>query len=227
MERRPASLTESRTESRTEPLRLAELFELDSSELASAEPRDLGSEGSQTPAEELPGEARADRPLLVQLGLDLARTALVGTFVYLFFFHLSVVRGSSMAPGIEDGDRILIEPWSYLWGDVERGDIVVLRYPLDPSVDYIKRVVGLPGDTITMADGHVWVNGELVEEPYVERIDHTSYVSTEVGTGAYFVLGDNRPRSSDSREFGLVPASYLRGRVDLRLWPLSRAGFLR
>ena len=88
------------------------------------------------------------------------------------------------------------------------------------------------GDRLGAADAmEMWskahVNGELVKEPYVQEVDHTSYVSTVVGPSAYFVLGDNRPRSSDSREFGLVPASYLRGRVDLRLWPLSRAGFLQ
>ena len=132
-----------------------------------------------------------------------------------------------MAPGIQDGDRILIEPWSYLFGEVDRGDVVVLRYPLDPSVDYIKRVVGLPGDTVTMADGHVWVNGVLYEEPYVTNVDKSSYVSCVVGPESFFVLGDNRPRSSDSREFGLVPAGYLRGRVDVRLWPIPRAGWIR
>ena len=145
---------------------------------------------------------------------------------YAVFFNLSVVRGNSMAPGIHDGDRILIEPWSYMFGGVERGDVVVLRYPLDPQVDYIKRVIGLPGDLVTLAGGHVWVNGELLEEPYIAEPDDESYLSTRVKPGQYFVLGDNRPRSSDSREFGQVPAEYVRGRVDLRLWPLDRLGLI-
>ena len=132
-----------------------------------------------------------------------------------------------MAPGIQDGDRILIEPWSYLLHEAERGDVVVLRYPLDPTVDYIKRIIGVPGDRVTLADGHVWVNGELLSEPYVGDIDRTSYLSLVVEEGRYFVLGDNRPRSSDSREFGLVPADHIRGRVDLRLWPLERVGLIR
>jgi signal peptidase I len=157
---------------------------------------------------------------------DFLRIVAAGLLAYTLFFHLSVVRGSSMSPSIEDGDRILIEPWSYLLGEVERGDVVVLRYPLDPSVDYIKRVIGLPGDRVTLANGFVWVNGELLDEPYVGSCDRTSYGSLVVEPGHYFVLGDNRPRSSDSREFGLVPWEYLRGRVDLRLWPLSRAGII-
>lgn len=159
--------------------------------------------------------------------MDGVRVVAVSLVLYVLFFNLSVVRGSSMAPGIHDGDRILVEPWSYLVGDVSRGDVVVLQYPLDPRVDYIKRVIGVPGDHVVLADGYVWVNGELLTEPYVDDVDHSSYTSCIVDEGHVFVLGDNRPRSSDSREFGLVPVTFLRGRVDLRLWPLSRAGWIR
>ncbi|MSR60957.1 MAG: signal peptidase I [Planctomycetes bacterium] len=146
---------------------------------------------------------------------------------YSLFFNLSVVRGSSMTPGIQDGDRILVEPWSYLLGPVERGDVIVLRYPLDPEIDYIKRVIGLPGDQVTLARGEVWVNGVRLDEPYIAAVDVTSTLSTVVEPRNYFVLGDNRPRSSDSREFGLVPEANVRGRVDLRLWPLERAGLIQ
>jgi signal peptidase I len=132
-----------------------------------------------------------------------------------------------MTPGIQDGDRILVEPWSYLLGPVERGDVIVLRYPKDPEIDYIKRVIGLPGDQITLARGEVWVNGQRIFEPYVAEVDPSSTLSIVVDEGNYFVLGDNRPRSSDSREFGCVPEEYVRGRVDLRLWPLARAGLIQ
>jgi len=151
----------------------------------------------------------------------------VGLFAYLLTFNLSVVRGSSMAPGIRDGDRILIDQLSYLLGEVERGDIVVLRYPLDPSLDYIKRVVGLPGDELLIAGGEVWVNGERLREDYLEETDLHTRLRVVVSEGHYFVLGDNRPHSSDSREFGEVPAELVRGKVDVRLWPPSRAGLLR
>ncbi len=154
--------------------------------------------------------------------------ALVAVFLlYCVLFNLSVVRGSSMAPGIQDGDRILVEPWSYTVEDVERGDVIVMRYPLDPSVDYIKRVIGLPGDEVFVCNGMVWVDGELLPEPYVEFSGIESPMLFTVRDEHFFVLGDNRPRSSDSREFGLVPAAYVRGRVDLRLWPLSRIGLVR
>ena len=181
-----------------------------------------------------PDELPSTRPAARGYGKTAWTVALAGlrTFasvvvLYTLFFHLSVVRGSSMAPGIQDGDRILVEPWSYMLASARRGDVVVLRYPLDPAVDYIKRVIGLPGDRVTLAGGHVWVNGELLAEPYVTSVDQSSYLSVIVQPGHYFVLGDNRPRSSDSREFGQVSAEHVRGRVDVRLWPPSRAGWVR
>jgi signal peptidase I len=161
----------------------------------------------------------------LQTALLGGRMAVVALLVWLLLFQVSVVRGSSMTPGIVDGDRILIEPWSYWMGAVRRGDVVVLRYPVDPSVDYIKRVVGLPGDLVAMAGGRVWVNGTLLDEPYAIS-DPLTWQVEHVRDGHYFVLGDNRPRSADSREFGQVAAELLRGRVDLRVWPPRRAGIL-
>jgi len=148
----------------------------------------------------------------------------VGLVAYVFAFNLSVVRGSSMAPGIHDGDRILIDQFSYLFTDVDRGDIVVLQYPLDPSLDYIKRVVGLPGDEVVMSRGQLWINGERLEEAYLREADPYTRIKTEVAPGHFFVLGDNRLHSSDSREFGQVHEDLVRGKVNLRLWPLGRIG---
>jgi signal peptidase I len=144
-------------------------------------------------------------------------------------FNFSEVRGGSMMPGIQDRDRILVDHVSYLFAPVERGDVVVLRYPMNPSLDYVKRVVGLPGDRVQIFDGLVWVNGDLLPEPYVDpdANDPYSFVDTTVEEDCYFVLGDNRIRSSDSREFGQVPHEYLRGKVRVRLWPLMRAGMIR
>ena len=134
---------------------------------------------------------------------------------YALLFHVSVVRGSSMTPGIVDGDRILVDHLSYVLGDVRRGDVAVLRCPVDPNLDYIKRVIAVPGDRVRIEGGVVWVNGAPVAEPYVVAPEH------------FFVLGDNREHSADSREFGQVPRKLLRGRVDLRVWPPERAGAVR
>jgi len=171
-------------------------------------------------AQPLPGMRRR----MLKFGLHGLRATAVVFGLYALLFHVSVVRGNSMAPSIHDGDRILVAPWTLYLGAVDRGDVVVLRYPLDPRLDYIKSVVGLPGDEILLVQGRLWVNGEEVLEPYVSEQDDESFVRTSVLPGHFFVLGDNRRRSSDSREFGQVPVDNLRGIVDLCLWPISRAG---
>ncbi len=144
-------------------------------------------------------------------------------------FNYSEVRGASMRPGIHDRDRILVDHVSYSFMDVERGDVIVLRYPLDPSLDYIKRVVALPGDEVVIQFGGLWVNGQPVAQPYVDvkSLDPSTTLRTTVQEGHYFVLGDNRIRSSDSREFGQVKKSLVRGKVRFRIWPLDRAGLIR
>ena len=160
-------------------------------------------------------------PQVLSSMLQVGALALV---TYLCLFNFSIVRGSSMAPRIHDGDRILIDHFSYMMAPVERGDIVVLKYPLDPTVAYIKRVIGLPGDHVVLEEGRVFVNGTPLEEPYVDDPDAYSDVDVEVLPAHYFVLGDNRRRSCDSREFGQVPGDYVRGKVDLRVWPPARFG---
>ena len=151
---------------------------------------------------------------------------LFGLISYVFLFNLSVVRGSSMAPGITDGDRILIETWSHQLEDLDRGDVVVLSSPVEPGVDYIKRVIGLPGDEILIAEGNVWVNGEQLDEDYAVPQDAGLFQWTRVLDGHLYVMGDNRPHSSDSREFGQVAEELLQGRVRLRVWPLGSVGLL-
>lgn len=155
-----------------------------------------------------------------------AKVAAISLLSYAMMFNFSVVRGSSMSPGIHDGDRILVDHLSYVFGEVRRGDIVVLQYPLDPSLDYIKRVIGLPGDVVRIDSGRVHVNGVLLDEPYIAEQDPRAQIEARVEPDHFYVLGDNRAHSSDSREFGQVPRANLRGRVDLRVWPLERVGTL-
>jgi len=164
---------------------------------------------------------RALRRLLAALKLGAVLLVLYG-----LVFNFSVVRGSSMSPGIHDGDRILVNHLTYLLQSVHRGDIVVLRYPLDPRLDYIKRVIGLPGDLVRIHAGFVSVNGEVLEEPYISEPDPRGELVMRVEPEHYFVMGDNRPHSSDSREFGLVPRENLVGKVDLCIWPPARVGVL-
>lgn len=144
-------------------------------------------------------------------------------------FHISEVRGSSMFPGIQHSDHIVVDEVLHHVFPVQRGDVVVMEYPLDRSLDYVKRVIGLPGDEIVIALGELWVNGVHQDEPYLESAsrDRSSFDHCVVQAGHFFVLGDNRLRSSDSREFGQVPFDCLRGTVRAKLWPFSRLGWVR
>jgi signal peptidase I len=188
-----------------------------------ASPVPEGTEGLDGLDVRRPRRARRRAGAALWTGLQLGSVLCAASLL----FHFSIVRGSSMAPGIHDGDRIVVDHLAYLVGGVGRGDVVVLRYPLDPSVDYIKRVIGLPGDEVLIENGRVHVNGAQIEEPYAAEPDPRSSISLRVEPGTYFVLGDNRRHSADSREFGLVPAENLVGKVDLRVWPPERAGFVR
>lgn len=178
------------------------------------------------PARPVPPPSGGVLQMLVAVG---SKVMIVMALAWGLAFNFSEVRGSSMEPGIHDRDRILVDQMSYVFADVSRGDVVVLQYPLDPSLDYIKRVVGLPGDEIVIARGQVFINGVVLTEPYVAAasIEPWTAMKTTVRVGHYFVLGDNRRRSSDSREFGQVPAEYLRGKVRLRLWPMERIGLIQ
>mgnify|MGYP001566133680 CR=1 FL=1 len=121
-------------------------------------------------------------------------------------------------------------PFVDVWKDEEmlfpfhpprRGDIVVFHFPRDPTRDYVKRVIGLPGETVSMTRGEVFIDGDLLDEPYLMRRDSDNMPSTLVPPDSYFVMGDNRPGSSDSRNWGPVPLDNMVGKVSLRYWPFS------
>ena len=153
---------------------------------------------------------------------DLCRSALVLAALHIFVFNFSLVRGSSMQPNIHDGDRLVVDKVSYALGDVDRFDVVILACPKDPRVDYVKRVVGLPGDRITFVDGTLHVNEMPVLEPFAHVDDSECHGSWTVPDGKYFVVGDNRPVSSDSREGWFVARDFIRGKVRACFWPVSR-----
>jgi len=159
---------------------------------------------------------------------DLFISIAVSSFIILFVYQPVKVEGGSMEPGLEDQERIFINKLVYRWENVERGDIVVFRYPRDPRKSFIKRVIALPGDTVRISFGHVYVNGKPVDEPYVpeEFLDTKSYPETVVPENTYFVLGDHRSMSNDSRDFGPVPRSHIYGRAVFGYWPVEKLGLL-
>jgi signal peptidase I len=133
-----------------------------------------------------------------------------------------------MLPGLQDQERIFINKFIYRMEPIEHGDIVVFRYPIEPSKSYIKRVIGLPGDRVRIADGRVYVNDELLTENYVppSYFDSRSYREVVVPHDAFFVLGDHRLMSNDSREFGFVNQEFIYGKAVFVYWPMDKMGTL-
>lgn len=185
---------------------------------------DLLTRAEATPAAAPPatGPRTTRRHRRLRFALDVALGALAMVLVHLFVVQVSVVKGSSMEPCLHDGDRLVVDRIAYTMADVQRGDVVVLRYPRNPAVDFVKRVVGLPGDRIGMLQGTLFVNGEP-HDGYGCIHDQQDLPESTVPPQHYFVLGDNRPISCDSRDFGLVAEALLKGRVRARFWPLADA----
>jgi signal peptidase I len=165
---------------------------------------------------------------------DLVFALMIAALVVIFMVQPVKVEGTSMLPRLHDGERIFVNKLiyydEYRWAPkIERGDIVVFWFPDDPSKSYIKRVIGLPLDTVEIREGMVRVNGRELEEKYLDsrlNLSHRSQTPVYVRPNYYFVMGDNRDNSSDSRIWGLVPKKYIYGKALLRYWPLSAASVI-
>lgn len=159
---------------------------------------------------------------------DLMLSVLIAVLVIMFLYRPVRVEGTSMMPTLYDQERLFINQFSYKFGlgDIKRGDTVVFIAPEDDTKSYIKRVIGLPGDTVEVDDGYVLVNGKKLVENYVppDFRDDRSYSPRVVPTDEYFVLGDHRSSSNDSRAWGFVPRNYIYGKAVFVFWPLSRIG---
>jgi signal peptidase I len=160
------------------------------------------------------------RDLLIAIGLALV--------IIVFLYQPVKVEGTSMAPLLSDQERIFINKFVYRFEAIHRGDVVVFWYPLDRSKSFIKRVIALPGETVTIRQGVVTVNGTVVPEPYVppQYEDVSDYGPTRVPADSYFVMGDHRISSNDSRVFGPVPSQFIYGRAVFAYWPVDHFGSL-
>ncbi|HEY7697314.1 MAG TPA: signal peptidase I [Vicinamibacteria bacterium] len=182
---------------------------------------------SAAPAVAAPSAAKSGRfQSLVDLLHDLAIAVVVCVLLITYVVQAFKVQGTSMSPELQDGERILVNKFLYYFGDIQRGDVVVFWYPEDPQLSFIKRVVALPGETVEIRSGRVFVNDMPVDEPYVSgaNADERSFPRLEIRPGHFFVLGDNRKGSNDSRSWGLVPQRYIYGKAFLRIWPPREAG---
>jgi signal peptidase I len=182
---------------------------------------------------------RESRQGLWTESLRLARDIFLIIVVFILFGVFAVqpvvVEGTSMLPELHDGERLLVNKLVYYrirsvsWGHIERGDIVVFWYPKEPDKSYVKRVIGLPGEMVEVRNGKVYIDGAELNEQYLDS-EHNqslpSFPAKRVEDHHYFVMGDNRDNSSDSRYWGLVPEKYIYGKAFFRYWKPSNIGFL-
>jgi signal peptidase I len=161
---------------------------------------------------------------------DLAVSVVIAIIVILFLYQPVKVEGTSMTPSLINDERIFINKFTYRFGfaDIDRGDTVVFWAPEDPARSYIKRVIGVPGDVVEIDHGAVILNGQRIEEPYVpdDNRDRVSMQARTVEAGHYFVLGDHRNSSNDSRSWGTVSREAIYGKAVFVYWPLTRIGLL-
>src|SRR2546426_10407413 len=172
---------------------------------------------------------RRSTPVLAVWLRDLIISLSISAFIIIFLYQPVKVEGTSMMPSLDDQERIFVNKFVYRMEPIRRGDIVVFHYPRDPSKSFIKRVIGLAGDHIRIDAGQVFVNGESLEEDYVpaDYADQRSYPEFIVPANAYFLLGDHRTMSNDSRDFGAVQQKFIYGKAVFGYWPVDKMGRLR
>src|SRR5215470_10994465 len=171
----------------------------------------------------------------LRLFRDIFLILIVFVLFGVFVVQPVVVEGTSMVPELHDGERLLVNKLVYYkiqsvsWGHISRGDIVVFWYPKEPDKSYVKRVIGLPGETVEVRGGKVFIDGQMLNEDYLDY-EHNqslpSFAARRVDDHYYFVMGDNRDNSSDSRYWGLVPEKYVYGKAFFRYWKPSEIGFI-
>jgi signal peptidase I len=160
---------------------------------------------------------------------DVVISLAVSAFFIVFLYQPVKVEGTSMMPTLQDQERVFINKFVYKLEPIEGGDVIVFRYPRDPAKSYIKRVIAVAGDRVRIDAGVVYVNGHRLSEDYVPRMyeDVRSYPETIVPPHAYFVLGDHRNLSNDSRDFGPVDEDFIYGKAVFGYWPVAKLGTLR
>ncbi len=184
----------------------------------------VAPEAAATPDPTAPATPAAPRQrassVLVEFTIVCILVLSLGVLLRVFVTQVYAISGHSMEPTLHDGEMVMINKLSPLLEEIERGDLVIFSSPEDPRKDLIKRVIGLPGDHIQIDDGVLCVNGKPVQEDYVLQDAYYKDIDRIVDEDELFVLGDNRPSSQDSRNFGPIPMRSVKGEVFLRLWPL-------
>jgi signal peptidase I len=187
---------------------------------AAARPTEL-----EDPAQQVLQRLNVWKDELVAWFKTLASAAVYATLIVTFGFQVARVEGQSMAPTLADQDRLIVNKFAYRIGIPRRGDIVMLYYPINPDKSFVKRVIAEEGDTVRIVDGRVYVNDVPMDDSFVppEYRSHDDFGPEVIKEGYYFVMGDHRNNSSDSRHWGFVPKKYIIGKVQLRWWPMGHA----
>ncbi|MGB8887691.1 MAG: signal peptidase I [Candidatus Korobacteraceae bacterium] len=177
----------------------------------------------------LPANSSRVRPIVSGWLRDVIISLAVSAFFIIFLYQPVKVEGTSMMPTLQDQERVFINKFVYKLEPIEREDVIVFRYPRDPAKSYIKRVIAVAGDRVKIDDGVVYVNGHRLRETYVPEVyeDVRSYPETVVPPHSYFVLGDHRNLSNDSRDFGPVDEDFIYGKAVFGYWPVAKLGTLR
>ncbi len=166
---------------------------------------------------------------LASIFWEFLQTVIITLIIFVAIRQVAVnyrIEGSSMYPTLHNGQLVFVDRVSYRLHPPQRGDIIIFDYPLDPKVRFVKRVIGLPGDTISVRDGHVLINGKPLVEPYINGPMNRDMGPVKVRAGQLFVMGDNRNHSNDSRSWGPLDEKYIIGRAFLTYWPPSRMGII-
>ena len=162
---------------------------------------------------------------------QIVHTVVLAAVIFVFMVTFVVqgyrVYGSCMEPNLFTGERLLGNKFIYRFETPARGDVVVFRYPPEPRKVFVKRIIGLPGETVEIRTGRVYINGRVIDErPYVRNVPHGNFPPRKVPTSHVFVLGDNRDESNDSRSWGVLPLDNVQAKAWIRYWPFSRLAVL-
>lgn len=171
---------------------------------------------------------------ILETGQSFITALLIFIAAYYVLGRPHIISGSSMEPSFDDTEFIITQKVSYYFHAPQRGDVIVFKWPPNPDFEYIKRIIGLPGDTLRLQGGKVLINGRILNEPYLDPRTYTAGSSAfeaehdyKIPADQYLVMGDNREKSSDSREWGLVPRKNFIGKVYFRYWPPNHFGFIK
>jgi signal peptidase I len=159
---------------------------------------------------------------------SVAIAVILAVIIRFFLFQPFYIPSGSMEPTLKPGDRIIVNKLIYRYSQPERGDIMVFKYPRDPARDFIKRAVGLPEETVEIKNSKVYINNKEIPQPFLEPgLQFGSFGPVEVPEGSYFMMGDNRNNSEDSRVWGTLPRENMVGKAMFIYWPISRIGMIK